>query len=82
MKTPTTYTPSEADKKKIEIAFTYHAPHGDQPERYVEIRDAAKALALLLVVRCPSSRELSLAITHLEECVMFANAAIARGEAE
>jgi hypothetical protein len=44
----------------------------------VEIRDTAKHLAELLLRRCPASRERSLALTKLEESVMWANASIAR----
>lgn len=65
----------------LEKRFSYHAPLPGQPERYGAIRDAAKALAQYLVAVCPPSRELSLALTHLEEVVMWANASIARGEA-
>lgn len=63
---------------RIENDFSYHAPKGDQPERYQTIRAQAKALALLIVDLCPDGRERSLALTKLEECVMFANAGIAR----
>lgn len=65
---------------RIDNAFTYHAPKADQPERYVKIRDAAHALATLMATLCPDSRERSLAITKLEESVMWANASIARNE--
>ena len=58
--------------------FTYHAPHNGQVETYQEIRDAAHELAKLLNERCPESREKSLAVTHLEDAVMWANASIAR----
>ena len=34
----------------------------------------------MLVDECPDSRELSVALTKLEEAVMWANAAIARNE--
>jgi hypothetical protein len=34
----------------------------------------------LLLELCPESRELALASTNLEQCVMWANAAIARNE--
>ena len=71
---------SEADSKKIEAAFTYHTPKADQPQRYVEVRDQAKALALKMTELCPPSRELSLALTNLEQAVMWANAGIARSE--
>ena len=57
--------------------FTYHPPSGDQPERYEAIRAAAKEFALTLNDLCPESREKSLALTRLQECVQMANAAIA-----
>ena len=60
--------------------FTYDPPIGDQQQRYEAIRAAAHGLANLLDGACPDSREKSLAITHLEETVMWANASIARNE--
>ena len=58
--------------------FTYYPPQGGQPERYQAIRAKALELAHLLDDECPLSREKSLAMTKLEEVVMWANAAIAR----
>lgn len=74
------YWPSERVKEQIDRAFTYHSPKADQPERYGMIRDGAKSLAKVIVGLTPESREQSLALTKLEEAVMFANAAIARNE--
>ena len=68
------------DAHDIANRFTYHSPKGDQAQRYVEIRDAGKCLAEMIQDLCPDSREKSLAITKLEECVMWANASIARNE--
>lgn len=65
---------------KINKAFTYHPPKGDQPERYERLRAAAKDLALLIHDLVPYSREQSLALTKLEEASMWANAGIARNE--
>jgi hypothetical protein len=62
----------------IEQAFSYHPPRPGQPERYEAIRGKAKELAYLLDELCPLSRERSVAMTHLETAVMWANAAIAR----
>lgn len=62
---------------KIENAFTYHPLQEGQPERYSRLRDEAKALAYSIDGLCPDSREKSLAMTKLEEAVMWANAAIA-----
>ena len=64
----------------IEKNFTYHAPKEGQPEKYRALRDTAKEFALLIDSACPDSREKSLAITKLEECIMWANASIARNE--
>ena len=66
--------------ERIVGAFTYHAPREGQPERYEAIRSKAKELAYLIDDLCPDARERALAITKLEEAVMWANAAIARGE--
>lgn len=62
----------------IENNFKYHAPQPGQPEIYQEIRDKAKELAYLIDEKVPNSREKSLAMTKLEEAVMWANAGIAR----
>ena len=64
----------------IEKAYTYHAPKEGQPERYEAIRYKAKMLAAYINENCPDSREKSLAMTKLEEAVMWANASIARNE--
>lgn len=64
----------------LESRFTYHAPKEGQPERYVAIRDKARELALLIEMSCPDSRERDTAIDRLDECVMWANASIARNE--
>lgn len=60
--------------------FTYHSPKENQPDRYKGLRAHALSLGVLIVNNTPSSREQSLAITHLEEAIFWANAAIARNE--
>jgi hypothetical protein len=62
----------------IENRFTYHRPKEGQPERYTELREKGKELAYLIDKTCPASRERSVATTKLEECIMWANASIAR----
>jgi hypothetical protein len=64
----------------LEKRFTYHPPKGDQPKRYEDIRNWAKSLAYFIKDSCPTSREQSLALTHVEEAVFWANAAIARND--
>jgi hypothetical protein len=80
MKSNNKYAQDEKTKNRIDNTFRYHAPEGDQAERYVRIREHCKALALTLTTNCPPSRELSLALTHLEESCMWANASISRNE--
>ncbi len=67
-------------RKEIEYRFIYHAPKPGQPEKYTQIREKYKELALLLLDLTPSSREQSLALTELEYSCMMANASIARHE--
>ena len=62
----------------LENRFTYHAPKEGQPKKYEDIRAKGLELARLLDELCPDSREKSLAITSLEESVMWANSSIAR----
>ena len=68
------------DAQEIQKRFTYHAPKGDQAQRYEDIRRNAFNLAAFIDASCPDSREKSLAMTALEEAVMWANASIARNE--
>lgn len=67
-------------KEQIENNFKYHQPKEGQPVKYNDIRENGKELALLINKHCPNSREKSLALTKLEEAVMWANASIARNE--
>lgn len=66
----------------LEKRFTYHPPKEGQSQKYTFLRDAALGAALSIDELCPDSREKSLAITKLEEAVMWANAAIARNEGD
>lgn len=65
---------------ELKTRFTYHPPQPGQLARFELIRDEAHKLAIVIAGNTPESREQSLALTHLEEVVMFANAAIARRE--
>lgn len=65
---------------RIEKDFTYFPPKDGQPERYERIRNFAKQLALTVDECCPDTRERSVALTKLNEVVMWANAGIARNE--
>ena len=74
------YCPSEKDYKDLVNRFTYHSPKEDQVERYQVLREAGKSVALTITDLVPNSREKALALTKLEEAIMWANAGIARNE--
>jgi len=64
----------------LENRFTYHSPKGNQSLRYESIRMSGWTMARAVVEMSPDSRERSLALTKIDEAVMWANAAIARNE--
>lgn len=64
--------------KDIEKRFTYHKPKENDAFKLVIIREDAKYFADIINSYVPEGREKSLAITKLEEAVMWANAGIAR----
>ncbi|ALH46432.1 hypothetical protein ABNC92_10750 [Paenibacillus larvae] len=64
--------------QQIENNFKYHAPKLGHTIDIEAVREKAKELAYLLDELCPNSREKSLAMTNLEQAVMWANASIAR----
>lgn len=66
------------DKKTIDNNYMYHTPTEEQTKHYAKIRTEAKRLCNIINKLCPESREKSLAMTKLEEAVMWANASIAR----
>lgn len=62
----------------IKNDFKYHAPNTGQVEKYEAIRAKGLEMALLVYDSCPSSPEMTTAVRHVENAVMWANAAIAR----
>jgi hypothetical protein len=63
----------------LENRFTYHPPKdSDTVETHEAVREELRVTAILLDELLPDSREKSIAITKLEEALMWANAAIAR----
>ena len=67
-------------ENELDVRFTYHAPKENQPQKYELIRASARQLATLVTDLCPESREKSLAMTKIDEAIMWANASIARRE--
>ena len=63
--------------------FDYHPPKDeDTKRRHETVRMHCKAAATAVLSETPESREQSLAITALEEAMMWANAAIARHQGD
>lgn len=70
----------EEMEKYLENTFTYHEAVGVDVAKLACIFDLGCSMAIQIIRLCPESREKSLALTKLEESVMWANASIARGE--
>lgn len=71
---------SATKRGQVDNSFTYHAPKNDQLGRYETLRRLSGELAHVILDLTPESREQSVAITKLEEAVMWANKAIACNE--
>ena len=66
------------DAADLENRFTYHAPTPEKVRQHERVRSYLRQMAEEFNDTLPEGREKSLAITHLEEAVFWANAAIAR----
>lgn len=67
-------------KRTLKTRFTYHAPFGDQPERYEALRRLGLDLAESIDALCPDCPERDNALDYLDQVIMWSNASIARGE--
>lgn len=69
------------DVADLDHRFEFHpADTGEKRAAHHSVREACRSLAHALNELCPEGREKSLAITNLEQTMMWANAAIARGQ--
>lgn len=68
-------TPEQYDMDKV---YSYHPPHPENAAKFVAMRDEGRKMAELVMQHCPVSRERDIALTKIEEAIMWANAAIAR----
>ena len=62
----------------INNRFNHHPAVGDKIDKHETVRREARMLAHSWQENLPEGREKALAITKLEEAMMWANAAIAR----
>lgn len=59
--------------------FNYHQPSNQEVvDKHQQVREGCHYAANIVATACPEGREKSLALTKLEEAMMWANAAIAR----
>lgn len=71
------------DAHDLTHRFTYHPPvSSERAATHERIRRMGLAMAIELDDLIPDGREKALAMTHLEETVMWANAALARAVPE
>jgi len=68
------------EPQEIENRFKYHRPYSDKAQRHDAIRKTMEMAAMHVNRACQDGREKNLAITKLEEAMMWANAAIARND--
>lgn len=66
----------QAPEECIDFLFTFH-DDPDKTPHYVEIREAAKTFAKVIVRHTPGGADRLTAINKLREVVMFANACVA-----
>ena len=57
--------------------FTYHAPTSPQITTYRDLREAARAFAMVICKSTPDGADQTAALRKVREAVMTANAAIA-----
>lgn len=66
---------------KLERSLTYSKPNEDQVARILRLREAAKVFGASIETEGKPSREQSLAITKLEEALMWATKGVVLEEA-
>lgn len=69
------------NQTRIDAAFTYHRPTSGDVDSITLIRGDCKDLAESIDQLVPDGREKSVALTKLEEVMMWANAGIVRRHA-
>lgn len=73
----TNYLENGRGRSDMTEKFEHHDLDEDQAHAISMVRGACEELEATIALRCPPSREKSLAMAKLEECAMWANKAIA-----
>jgi hypothetical protein len=63
----------------LEHRFNFHPADAEKAKKHETIRAECKQLAATVKTMVPPGREQALAITKIEEAMMWANAGLARG---
>lgn len=71
------YTPDARTVDRVMRAHSFHPADKEKQEQHEAVRNVTRVCAAGLLELCPESRELSLALTALQDAMMWANAAIA-----
>jgi hypothetical protein len=70
-------------ERELEARMYYTKPDEERAARHKTVQEAVYETGLVFLQLCPNpSRELSLALSRLEEARMWANAAIAHAQAD
>jgi len=70
------YNPTQKQLDRLND-FDFSSPTPNQAYRFAHLRNHTREFTKLLIENCPESRHLSLALTKVEEALMWANKAIA-----
>ena len=68
------------DAQRSIYNMTNHRPNDEGIQKMETLRQFAKQFATSIHAQVPDSREKSIALTHLEEALFWANAGVARDE--
>ena len=64
----------------LHARFNSHAMSDETKCKADKVKAAIHELVDIIDIYCPTSREKSLALTHLEECSFWCNASLARNQ--
>lgn len=67
----------DRERRDVDGRFRFHPATPATGPKHDEIREKHRKLGLWLLANVPNSRERSLALTALQEAMMWANAAVA-----
>lgn len=65
---------------ELDRIYQHHEPTEEKKVVYANLRSAAQGFASLILRTTKPSREQALALTKIEEAMMWANAGVARNE--